>query len=546
MAKFLGPTGLTVLWSRIKAWVKRYAYITSSTSGGITTNTITIDSKSVIVPSKTSELNNDAGFITGADIPEGAAASSATPLMDGTASAGTSNAFARGDHRHPTDTTRQATITGGASTITSTDLTKNRALISNSSGKVAVSDVTSTELGYLDGVTSNVQTQLNNKANKPSGTITAGHVATLDANGNLVDSGFLGTNIGKEYKIDNSGSTPVIRDSSNNIVNSYNAITADDWLVDTSNNVIYRCFGIETNKLYFRGIGHDGEHVGGYEINTSNNELALLPDPEYLQSGDLKTVNGNSLEGTGDIKIGGKTYYVTYSSGTFTVYDSDNNIITDTSVLREEDVLVYRYNNSEYYYYCSEVSSNTKTYITDTVPPPNDLVGMSSYQGELAGLSYDASILQVQYNNKTLKYYNSSGSTGNIVTAATIVADGGGLTSSNVGQANGVASLDANGKVPTSQLPSYVDDVIEVYIRSGQTALSQNWFATGSATGTVVTPETGKIYVLMNSSGDDYPINSQYRWGGTQYVKLNDGGCTEMTESEMNIAVMGSDTSVWT
>lgn len=545
MAKFLGPTGLTVLWSRIKAWVKRYAYITSSTSGGITTNTITIDSKSVIVPSKTSDLNNDAGFITGADIPEGAAASSATPLMDGTASAGTSNAFARGDHRHPTDTTRQATITGGASTITSTNLTVSRALISNTSGKVAVSDVTSTELGYLDGVTSNVQTQLDNKANKPSGTITAGHVATLDANGNLVDSGFLGTNIGKEYKVDSSGSTSVIRDSSNNIVNSYSAITADDWLVDTSNNVIYRCFGIETNKLYFRGIGHDGEHVGGYKINTSNNELALLPDPEYLQSGDLKTVNGNNLEGTGDIKIGGKTYYVTYSSGTFTVYDSDNNLITDTSVLQEEDVLVYRYNNSEYYYYCSEVSSNTKTYITDTVPPPNDLFGISSYQGELAGLSYDASILQVSYSNKTLKYYNSSGSTGNIVTAATIVADGGGLTSSNVGQANGIASLDANGKVPSSQLPSYVDDVVEAYIRSGQTAMSSTWLATGSASGTAITPEAGVIYIIMNGNST-YPTNSEYRWSGSTYVQLYDGGCTEMTESEMNIAVMGSDISTWT
>lgn len=59
---------------------------------------------------------------------------------------------------------KQATITGGATTITSSNLTASRALVSNSSGKVAVSDVTSTELGYLDGVTSNIQTQLNGKA----------------------------------------------------------------------------------------------------------------------------------------------------------------------------------------------------------------------------------------------------------------------------------------------------------------------------------------------------------------------------------------------
>ena len=58
---------------------------------------------------------------------------------------------------------KQATITGGASTITTSNLTANRALVSDASGKVAVSEVTSTELGYLDGVTSNIQTQLNGK-----------------------------------------------------------------------------------------------------------------------------------------------------------------------------------------------------------------------------------------------------------------------------------------------------------------------------------------------------------------------------------------------
>lgn len=58
---------------------------------------------------------------------------------------------------------KQANITGAATTITDNNLTANRALISNSSGKVEVSAVTSTELGYLDGVTSNIQTQLNNK-----------------------------------------------------------------------------------------------------------------------------------------------------------------------------------------------------------------------------------------------------------------------------------------------------------------------------------------------------------------------------------------------
>lgn len=59
---------------------------------------------------------------------------------------------------------KQATITGAATTIDTEDLTASRALVSDGSGKVAVSDVTSTEVGYLDGVTSAIQTQLNAKA----------------------------------------------------------------------------------------------------------------------------------------------------------------------------------------------------------------------------------------------------------------------------------------------------------------------------------------------------------------------------------------------
>ena len=46
------------------------------------------------------------------------------------------------------------------------DLTASRALVSDSNGDVSVSDVTSTEIGYLDGVSSAIQTQLDNKAAK--------------------------------------------------------------------------------------------------------------------------------------------------------------------------------------------------------------------------------------------------------------------------------------------------------------------------------------------------------------------------------------------
>lgn len=66
------------------------------------------------------------------------------------------------------------------------------------------------------------------------------------------------------------------------------------------------------------------------------------------------------------------------------------------------------------------------------------------------------------------------------------------------GKANGLASLDDSGKVPSTQLPSYVDDVLEF------TQLDQ-----------LPKPgESGKIYVVTST-------NSQYRWSGSDYVEIS-------------------------
>ena len=83
---------------------------------------------------------------------------------------------------------KQATITGSATTIDTESLTADRAVISNGSQKIAVSDVTSTELGYLDGVTSAVQTQIDSK----QATLTGG--ATTIASSNLTASRALQSN----------------------------------------------------------------------------------------------------------------------------------------------------------------------------------------------------------------------------------------------------------------------------------------------------------------------------------------------------------------
>ena len=107
------------------------------------------------------------------------------------------------------------------------------------------------------------------------------------------------------------------------------------------------------------------------------------------------------------------------------------------------------------------------------------------------------------------------------------------------GQANGVASLDGDGKVPSSQLPSYVDDVVDAYIVSGATALSAGWLSATSG-GSALTPETGKIYVVLTAG--EYQ-NKTYRWSGTTYVEISSAP-GQATESTAGIAQIATQTEV--
>lgn len=73
---------------------------------------------------------------------------------------------------------KQDTITGAASTVVSNNLTANRTLVSDSDGKISSSSISATKLGYLSGVTSDVQTQINNKLNKSFSLLGSASVGT--------------------------------------------------------------------------------------------------------------------------------------------------------------------------------------------------------------------------------------------------------------------------------------------------------------------------------------------------------------------------------
>lgn len=98
-----------------------------------------------------------------------------------------------------------------------------------------------------------------------------------------------------------------------------------------------------------------------------------------------------------------------------------------------------------------------------------------------------------------------------LTTDITLAAgDVGAIATTARGAKNGVASLDENGFVPSSQLPSFVDDVLEGYVDDDSAT-----FYKDSGKTSKYTAETGKIYVDLTS-------NKTYRWSGTKYTVISE------------------------
>lgn len=91
------------------------------------------------------------------------------------------------------------------------------------------------------------------------------------------------------------------------------------------------------------------------------------------------------------------------------------------------------------------------------------------------------------------------------------------------GTKDGLLLLGDNNLIPSQYLPSYVDDVVDVYAtydKSATGVLSNIKLYTNAAHTTAVVPETGKIYIDITSGKPSY----QFRWSGTTYIDLNTGG----------------------
>lgn len=405
-------------------------------------------------------------------------AASATPLMDGTGAVGTSSKYAREDHVHPSDTTKVDKVDGKG---------------------LSTNDYTTADKNKLAGISTGAEVNQNAFSNVKVGSTTV----AADTKTDTIEF-VAGTNVTLTPDATNDKITISASNTEYNTMGSEEAIAgtattgklisaavlkeASDW--HWSNGFSIEASPMDTGEIYINVYhGTDPESEG---------------DPILVHSAILQPADGSN-------------------SGimTYAMYNKLNGIAAGAEV-----------NQNAF----SNVKVGSTTVAADGKTDTLELVA-----GSNVTLTPDATNDKVTIAaTDTVTTVASTTGSGNAVTA--ISASNGALTvtkgstfieSSAKGAANGVCPLNANSVIDSQYLPSFVDDVVEAYPRSGQTELSSTWLATGSASGTVITPQTGVIYVLMADS-TSYGTNSQFRWTGSAYVKLNDGGVSAITNAEID------------
>ena len=318
---------------------------------------------------------------------------------------------------------KQVSITGAATTITTTNLDTNRALVSDGSGKVAVSNVTSAEVGYLSGVKSDVQTQLDSR---PLDSI----VLKVDGSVELTSNWDIGnyTITANLFESDVSNGTAPLKVASSTLVSNLNADLLDGHEAPT------------------------GAIVGTSDAQTLTNKTLISPD-----------INGGTID---NASIGTSTP----SSAIFTTLSvADTSTLTGAVTIKSN---VMQLSNTTIKTTATQARKITIPDITGVVLVTDSSITTQqiNYLGNLT------SDIQDQLNSKqfTITGAATTITTTNLDTNRALVSDGSGkvavsnVTSTEVGYLSGVKS-DVQTQLDSRPLDSIVLKV------DGSAELTSNW-----------------------------------------------------------------------
>lgn len=222
------------------------------------------------------------------------------------------------------------------------------------------------------------------------------------------------------------------------------------------------------------GVVDEAERVNGHTVNTDVPYDAVFTDTTYTAGEGISISSSNVISNTQTSAEWGN---ITGTLNDQLDLKSVLNDKADTSLL--SDVA-----------FSGDYTDLTNT---PTIPTVNDAT------------------LTIKKNNTNVGTFtaNASSNVDINITVPTTASDVGAVPTSSVGTASGVAELDANGKVPSSQLPSYVDDVIEGYYK-----VADGKFYKESTYTTEIPGETGKIYISVDT-------NKSYRWTGSGFAEIS-------------------------
>lgn len=173
---------------------------------------------------------------------------------------------------------KEPTITGAATSVVSSDLTASRVIVSDSNGKISVSDITTTELNCLDNVTSNIQTQINGK----QATISSDNMLSSD----LVDD------TDHTHKFATASQLAQITTNANDIITINGKIPS---AATTTNQLADKDFvnsSIATNTANFIGTFNSVSDLEAYTGTVTNNDYSFVINGVITDNGnDWATFN---------------------------------------------------------------------------------------------------------------------------------------------------------------------------------------------------------------------------------------------------------------